>query len=68
MTLVSISYVYGYLSLNDSFNKYVQSSTSYVLATADCWGYGVVHTTDVVPPSQTYVLVRKGGIKHLIMW
>lgn len=44
MTLVSISYVYGYLSLKDSFNKYVQS-TSYVLATADCWGYSGTYDT-----------------------
>lgn len=66
-TLVSISSVYGYLSLNYSFEKYVQS-TSYVRDIVLIAGDIVVRMTDMVPPFETYVLVKKGGIKHLIMW
>lgn len=56
-----ISYVY--LLFSYSFSKYVQH-TSYVLGTLLFAGDIAVPITNMVPP----FLVRKDGVKQLIMW
>lgn len=45
-----------------------QICTSYVLGTLLFAGDIAVHITNMLPPFETYVLVRKCGIKQLIMW
>lgn len=43
-----------------------QISTEYVLDTVLVVEDIVVHTTNMIPPLETYILAEKGGIKQLI--